>query len=321
MNLNEARVYAALLRFDRAGVSDLVRLTGIHRPNLYVILNRLARQGLVSSNAGRLKLFSAAPPEEVLGRAMESTQKLLRTQEESIKVLQQAYARRKAGKRPSPFMEIHRSAADEPSVGYWERIRQINKATSELLILRVPHPRVLPQDKLELARTRVNEAEIAALRRGVRCRSVVRADALADPWERGHARRLIEAGEEARVADRLPGAFLVIDRRTVWFRPSSIDEKDIVYKVNDTFTGEVFARAFESCWREGEDATVVLDRLEKNGAGPGRCKTTASREFRGRRPRKAAPGVRKEGVSLAFRRTMNKDTGPENSTGSKKEVI
>lgn len=265
LSRNEARVYGALLRYKSAKVSDLVRLVRIQRPNLYTALARLVRQGYITAGQGRVKVFSACSPDTVFSARIEKTHRLYHEQQEAIKGLQQVYRKRKGNHYSSPFIEVRLAASDEPSVGYWERIAQIGKAKKELMFVRGRHPKVMTPARLEVARARVDEAELAALSRGIRCRSLLLASALADPGERKHARTLIKAGEEARVATRVSSAFLVIDRTIAWFRPADIEDRNVVYRVNDAFVGEVFARAFESYWAEGEDASVFLSRLERTG--------------------------------------------------------
>ncbi len=270
LSLNEARVYAALLRIRHATVSDLVKAAHIHRPNVYAALKRLAERGFVTHAEGQVGMFAAAPPDIVFDATVRRTHRLLHTQQESVKMLQQAYRRRADNNRPLPFIEVRRAAAEEPGAGYWDRLKHIEQARREVLFVRGRHPRYLPADKQKLFRNRVCRVEIGAIRRRVRCRSIYLAEAVADPEERRYALALIKAGEESRVVDRLPTTFVVVDRQVTWVRPENSHEKGVLFKVNDAAVGEVFARAFESLWAEGEDAARYLERIEPNGGSKGR---------------------------------------------------
>lgn len=62
----EASVYLALLSFDKALVSDVAEKANIKRPTAYVILDTLAKKGLVSeSNLGKKTYYIAEPPEKL----------------------------------------------------------------------------------------------------------------------------------------------------------------------------------------------------------------------------------------------------------------
>jgi len=63
----EANTYLALLRLGSATPSEIVQKTGIHRINLYDILNRLQEKGLVSFIVmGKRKHYEAASPKKLL---------------------------------------------------------------------------------------------------------------------------------------------------------------------------------------------------------------------------------------------------------------
>ncbi len=64
---NEAEVYLILLRLGSASASDILSKTGIHRINLYDILERLQEKGLVSYVImGKRKHYEAADPKKIL---------------------------------------------------------------------------------------------------------------------------------------------------------------------------------------------------------------------------------------------------------------
>ncbi|MEO0135771.1 MAG: helix-turn-helix domain-containing protein, partial [candidate division WOR-3 bacterium] len=58
----EAEVYSALLRVDKAKVSDLAEMVSVPRPQIYLILKRLIDLGLCTEKKGKIKYYSSLPP-------------------------------------------------------------------------------------------------------------------------------------------------------------------------------------------------------------------------------------------------------------------
>ncbi|MBN2094224.1 MAG: BlaI/MecI/CopY family transcriptional regulator [Candidatus Zambryskibacteria bacterium] len=62
----EATVYLSLVQVDNASVLDLSKKTKLKRPTVYVVLNSLAKKGLVSENTvGKKTHYQAEPPERL----------------------------------------------------------------------------------------------------------------------------------------------------------------------------------------------------------------------------------------------------------------
>src|SRR5689334_7735404 len=98
----EASVYLALLQVDNASVIELANKTKIKRPTVYVILESLAKKGLVSETTiGKKTHYQAEPPERL--KTFVERQKL--TFEERAKRLddmipQIKSVQRESGERP-----------------------------------------------------------------------------------------------------------------------------------------------------------------------------------------------------------------------------
>lgn len=72
----EARVYLCLLELGTSLVSDVSKKTKINRSTAYVLLESLAKQGLVSiSERKNIRLYTPAPPERIVQLAEESVKK------------------------------------------------------------------------------------------------------------------------------------------------------------------------------------------------------------------------------------------------------
>ncbi len=77
---SDTRVYLALLKLGRANVTQLAERSGVHRTNIYSILDKLKEMGLVSSfNEDNKMKFKVSDPENLLN--------YLRENEEAIKKL------------------------------------------------------------------------------------------------------------------------------------------------------------------------------------------------------------------------------------------
>jgi len=64
---NEAQVYLILLRLGSATASEITQKSGIHRINVYDILERMQEKGLVSYvMIGKRKHYEAADPKRIL---------------------------------------------------------------------------------------------------------------------------------------------------------------------------------------------------------------------------------------------------------------
>lgn len=71
-----ARVYAVLQRLGTSVVSDIAKKSGINRSTAYVLLDALAKRGLVSiSERGGIRVFSPAPAERFVQMAESSLEK------------------------------------------------------------------------------------------------------------------------------------------------------------------------------------------------------------------------------------------------------
>lgn len=65
--LNEAKVYLALIKLGSGAVSDITKESGVHRVNVYEILDKLRNKGLVSSlKKGAKVVYSVGDPNNIL---------------------------------------------------------------------------------------------------------------------------------------------------------------------------------------------------------------------------------------------------------------
>jgi len=83
LSRNEAKIYLTLIKLGKANSAELARESGVHRINVYDVINSLISKGMVSYiSEGGMKNFKPESPEklkEVLLTKMESLDKILPT--------------------------------------------------------------------------------------------------------------------------------------------------------------------------------------------------------------------------------------------------
>ncbi|MBI2548724.1 TrmB family transcriptional regulator [Candidatus Woesearchaeota archaeon] len=79
LTTNEAKVYCALLKLGSASVNEITRKSGVHRVNVYDVLERLLLKGLIGSIiVANKRHYEAANPSELL-KLLEAKEQRLRT--------------------------------------------------------------------------------------------------------------------------------------------------------------------------------------------------------------------------------------------------
>lgn len=85
---NEAKVYLAIVKLGSATTSDITKESGVHRVNVYEVINKLRNKGLVSSIKKEKKiLYSVGEPQNLL-RFIQQKEELAK---QLIPELQQLY--------------------------------------------------------------------------------------------------------------------------------------------------------------------------------------------------------------------------------------
>jgi HTH-type transcriptional regulator, sugar sensing transcriptional regulator len=104
----EAQVYMALLQVDAASVISLAEKTKIKRPTVYVVLETLAKKGLVSETTiGKKTHYQAEPPDR------------LKTFVERQKIILEEHERRLDDIIPQ-IKSIQRESGERPIVKFYE---------------------------------------------------------------------------------------------------------------------------------------------------------------------------------------------------------
>jgi sugar-specific transcriptional regulator TrmB len=121
LNDKEAAIYLALLSYEDASVLELAEKTKIKRPTVYVILESLAKKGLVSeTTVGKKTHYYAEPPE----RLETFLERKIINLEESKRVLKDIVPQLKS---------VSREHGEKPIVKYFEGKEGIFSAHQEFL--------------------------------------------------------------------------------------------------------------------------------------------------------------------------------------------
>ncbi len=108
LNEKESILYLALLAVDNSSVLDLSKKTGLNRSTTYVVLETLAKKGLVSeTTVGKKTHYQAEPPER------------LETYVEQRKILLEEQAKKLKDIIPQ-IKSVQREEGEKPVVQYFE---------------------------------------------------------------------------------------------------------------------------------------------------------------------------------------------------------
>lgn len=245
LSRTESRLYVALAGSGRATAAELARRAGVPRPKAYQALASLETHGLVSSILGRVNRYVALPADEALPRLLEGLQEA----REAVARREAELAGRLAALLPRPLQEVPADAGGD----YMEAIsgrarltetleRMVGEATDAVLLMNRP-PFLVP-------RPRWNVAEIAALQRGVRVRTIYTPESVAD---RRRIAPLVAAGGEVRVLDEVRMKLLICgpDRALISLRDAATGEQSSLSTVvRHPDLVEPLRLLFEQHWSE-----------------------------------------------------------------------
>jgi HTH-type transcriptional regulator, sugar sensing transcriptional regulator len=205
LTLTEARVYIALLGAPVSTAAQAAERAGVARPKVYEALRGLEEHGLCRSIVGRTTAFRAVAAADGLPglvRRRELARQLQAERDAHV-------ARTLIEALPTPPPESQPDA--DRALDYLEAVvgrpstsaaleRLVTSATRDIAMMQQP-PFLQP-------RSRWNEAERAALDRGVKLRVIYSVDCLDD---RDRYAALLDTNAELRVADELSMKLLVRD--------------------------------------------------------------------------------------------------------------
>jgi sugar-specific transcriptional regulator TrmB len=237
---NETRVYLALLRRGPLTPSDLAPDASVTRGRIYQVMSELERKGFVTEVPGPKRTYQATDPAVALEGAIEEQRSVVREQERLREEVLPALLGLRADR-----------ALAHPSVEVLRRAEQITQRFQQLQ--REVREEILVFTKAPLLST-TNPAGLESLERGVRNATIYESAILAEGRVADAIHTLVEAGEEARVLDRLPTKMAVCDRRVALLALPGGDRSSssVPVIVHDAGLAETLAAAFDSFWSRAE---------------------------------------------------------------------
>jgi len=165
----EAKVYLCLLDQSPLPAATIADQTGTSRSSVYLVLRSLVAKGLIDAGAGYSSRYHAAPPSRALTGLLERNRADLAARERHIEQalpeLTELFEQNQDA--DGELVEILRTPT---LIG--ERFDRLQSESQETIDIVVRGP-------LQVGGS--NEAELAALRRGVRARAIYDRNVLAEP--------------------------------------------------------------------------------------------------------------------------------------------
>jgi sugar-specific transcriptional regulator TrmB len=247
----EARIYVALVTHGPLVPKQISAATSIPQVKIYRILHRLQGRGLLTAHTIKVKKrYEALRPDDVV-------RSLLMQSEQQVEAQRQVGSRLEA-QMMSIFNEVRGTPSAQSYFTFLQNPAQIirtleevqnNTHTESLWLVKGPYVSM------------TNEAGRAALRRGVRYRTIYQADELQDHQE--YVREIlswVEAGEEPRVSARLGIKLAIFDCQVSLFQfvDAQLPEHRTIVLIRNEGVAESFADCFEYQWQK---SVPIMDFL------------------------------------------------------------
>lgn len=209
---SEAKVYVNLLKKKNFTATEISRISGVPRTKIYEVLYQLINKGLCVEILGGVKKYAAVNPEtafnglqQKMQQELENKRILLSSLSESLSPL---YYSQKENKNPLDYIQVIREK--NSIVNRFESLERI--ATKEVLSL-VKGPLAMDVTQPH------NLVQFDSMKRRVKYKTIYQIEDLQNPPLLESIEAFASAGEEVRVADRLPIPFkmYVFDEQTVMF--------------------------------------------------------------------------------------------------------
>jgi DNA-binding CsgD family transcriptional regulator len=195
----EEQVYRLLLAWPAAPMSELERETGNGRRQLAKVLRGLEDKGLVSHAPGEPLRFVAAPPDVAVAALVQRRQRELEHVRTAVASLQDTFRNAVERSPRRPLVEV---VSGSEAVA--QRVAQLQSgAAQEIMSLSKPPL---------FAGVREDGCCEQYLATGLSYRVVYEHAAFDAPAVLDHVLRHIDAGQQARVLEKLPAKLLIADR-------------------------------------------------------------------------------------------------------------
>lgn len=264
----EERVYRCLIAHPGAGVRNISALLDFPTRKTRLSLERLESIGFVTHSLERPRRYVPVPPEIATKSLFHQHQEAVQRAQAETESLQAQYGAALGGeevKERAVELIVGREAGRQA----YDRMQM--SAREEVIALVRP-PILL--HKLGTSADRGHYFQRKAQARGVRYRSIVASDFLAMPHALRATQADIEAGEEVRLAPKLPLKMIITDRR-IALVPIHLDCNDSVsLLIRSSAPLDAFYMLFEILWKHAALISVGDDGLKFGQCGTGLTEET-----------------------------------------------
>ncbi|HVE47463.1 MAG TPA: helix-turn-helix domain-containing protein [Acidimicrobiales bacterium] len=241
----EAKVLLALLQLGAAPASEVARVAGLGRTNVYPTIDTLQSKGLAEPVAGKAGVWAVPSRDATVERLIGREEQRLRQLRERGARAQQKLELLGPARAAVPVPYVHTIRGAEDTWACWQRLMASTR--SELLVFNRPPYASPPENP--------NPAVLETLARGVQARALYQRAQLvhpdAEPFRVVHG-RYHSAGVEARVVDDLPLKLAIGDRSMVLLAMTDPVAPEIGFPTNLLIEHPGFAAfataAFEDYW-------------------------------------------------------------------------
>jgi hypothetical protein len=258
----EAKAYLTLIQRESFAASELATEAGIPRQRIYDVLNTLVSRGLARDWPGPVTRYTAADPqaamERLLGVQRQALAGLENKSAELADTLRKTWESGRAETAPLDYVEVLR---DPILLG--ARFVDLQREAERELLTFVKAPYAIPSNPAGLESTR----RIIAAGGDVRC--IYEASVLERPEAVAETLLFIRAGEDARVAEKVPMKLCLADGQRALFSltdpvAGGLTSTNIL--VEHPSLASILRTAFEAVWQVSEPFDVALERHTKSSA-------------------------------------------------------
>ena len=256
----EARAYVALIKRNSYTAAQVARMAGLPRQRIYDVLGSLVSKGLASTRPGSNMKYAAVAPELAIERLMSRQRaELAELELDAAAIVENLTPDFEAGQVHTDPLEYIEVLRDRGAIN--ERFGELqSQVKREILVFTKPPYARPPQENVE-------GIEITPK---VIARSMYEVSLFEDTEATEGVRRFVEAGEEARVVERLPLKLVIIDETIVMFGmedPVANSEALTIVVVEHPSLAQVLKVAFNSIWDGGMPFDEALARYGQGAAG------------------------------------------------------
>lgn len=254
---NEAKTYLALIVKDIMTVGEIAKVSLVPRPKIYGIIKGLIAKGLCIEKPGDVKGYSGVSPKIASQRLLQNYQEQLQLKKESANKFVETYSSVfEGGRNNLDSLEYIEILKNQKTI--IERINQLARNAKREILSFTKAPYAIPVENR-------NPAGIKALKRGVVIKCIYeKHESLNKKFVENMIIPFAEAGEDARIAEKLPMKLHIFDRKIVFMTlndPVTLRPSFTRIIITHSDFAAFLETAFYTKWQE---AQPVKDFLKQN---------------------------------------------------------